>query len=557
MNYLIRKPVIGSPEEFQDIDIDAPLLTLGSDTNHAIKLAEITAGSISIKAKNASAASFKCTGKLTLQHGQKQLKKGKLVSGEKYQLGVYDLEVINAPAGFDFALSLKKSNRIQQQTSYTIKHKNKAPIRSLAYLAFISIVLFFLILPVLSLYHPFIEQTLESSPLPTDQSWSSGPVAMAHNIPEISNQCTACHQQPFEKVADTQCMNCHKDMGQHIAETNPLNDQIFHGFMCQNCHKEHNEPARITRNDDALCIDCHAQIESLDQSAGELVENVHGFTANSHPKFKLSLLQADGNGAAFGWVKSRHKYNPAVQLKEQSNLKFSHEVHLNPDKVQDQMNSQTLTCETCHQLQHDGKQFEPITMDKDCRSCHQLTFDVFNPDIELPHGNLRAANVALQAHYIREFTDPTLRARRAKLKPRRIPGKNMSQATCVGSGLACGQAEAWKEAEFQFSNTGCITCHEVQDNGGSELLNKWFVQPVKINNDWYVKSQFDHKSHLSVSSKKQQEICLSCHDVSHSDSSSDIAIPQQDNCLTCHQQDSKHSVELPCISCHVFHFTDE
>ncbi|MGJ8663404.1 MAG: cytochrome c3 family protein, partial [Marinicella sp.] len=400
MNYLVRKPVIGSSEEFQDLDFNVPALTIGSASEHAVNLADLPPGCLSIKAKNASTAGFRCTGDLTLQHNRKPLKKGKLVVGEVYQLEIYDLEIIDLPVGFDFALSIKKSNRVKHVANYSIESRKKAPIRTLAYLSFICIILFFLVLPLLRSMHPNIEQVMESTPLPSDHSWISGPVAMAHNIPEISNQCTTCHQQPFVKVADQQCLNCHKNMGDHIESSVALNEKVFHGFMCQSCHKEHNEPARITRNDDALCIDCHAQIDQYETGQENLVKNVHGFTADSHPEFRLSLLQADGDGAAFGWRKTRPAFDPNVQLKEQSNLKFSHAVHLDPEKVQDQINSQALNCDSCHQLQEDGRQFNPITMDKDCRNCHQLTFDVFNPDIELPHGNLRAANVALQAHYI-------------------------------------------------------------------------------------------------------------------------------------------------------------
>ena len=215
---------------------------------------------------------------------------------------------------------------------------------------------------------------------------------------------------------------------------------------------------------------------------------------------------------------------------------------------------QALQCASCHTLKDDGEHFEPISMDQHCRSCHTLNFDVFEPDIELPHGNLREAIVAMEAHFIREFTDPVLREQRAASKPRRVPGKREGLAACQGSGLDCGRAEALKEAEYQFAETGCITCHEVTNTGLTDISDRWFIQPVKITDDWYPKSRFDHVSHLSLAGE-EQEVCESCHEASVSEKASDVLIPGQDNCLACHSQDKGFSA-VDCVGCHAFHQSD-
>ena len=118
-------------------------------------------------------------------------------------------------------------------------------------------------------------------------------------------------------------------------------------------------------------------------------------------------------------------------------------------------------------------------MDDHCRSCHGLSFDVFDPDIELPHGEVRAAVTAMEAHFIREFTDPVLRAERAQEKPRRVPGKRTAAIVCEGSGLDCGRAEAMKEAAYQFTESGCITCHEVTDSGLANIMTGFACIPQK------------------------------------------------------------------------------
>ena len=173
----------------------------------------------------------------------------------------------------------------------------------------------------------------------------------------------------------------------------------------------------------------------------------------------------------------------------------------------------------------------------------------------MPHGDQRAAVVAMEAHFIREFTDPQLRRERSASKPRRVPGKRQSAASCGGSGLDCGRAEALREAEYQFAETGCITCHVVDDTGLTNINDRWFIQPVRLIDDWYPFSRFDHSSHLSLALEGTGEVCESCHEASLSESATDVLIPGQDNCLACHAEDKGFSA-VGCVSCHVFHHED-
>ncbi len=559
MFFLVRKSVLGSLDELQDLDFDVKELLVGSNDSNNVILEDLEEGTLTIKALNGSTAQFSCTGELQLSLDKKSTKTGKLKKGTVYQLGVYDLEVIQPPTGFDFAINIIRSKRksATKKTQYILAQKKSSfSIRTVSYWAFIAIIILFLIAPYLGFQNPSIKQKLDELPIPTDRSWSSGPLAMAHRIPEIGDNCNVCHVKPFEKVQDKQCLGCHQNLGEHVANNHPAVDELDR-FLCENCHKEHNEPLQLTRTDDSLCIDCHSNIEnfskedSIDEST---VRAVNGFNSQNHPPFRLSMVNPLFKNGQYEWASSRPKFDSNNPLKEQSNLKFSHQVHLDDEKVQNESTGDQLVCNDCHQLKDDQEHFKPVTMDKDCRSCHKLTFDVFNPDLELQHGDLRTATVMLQAHYIREFTDPDLREKRSKKKIRRIPGKHTNNQNCQGTGLDCGRAEAFKEAEFQFTKSGCITCHEVTDNNTDDILSKWFVKPIKINTDWYSKARFDHVSHLSVKQKNEQEVCLTCHDVEKSDVSSDIAMPQRNKCLECHQQDEHNSVELSCIRCHEFHF---
>jgi len=560
MFFLVRKSVLGSSDEFQDLDFDVQELLIGGDESSTVVLDELPDGVLTVKAKDESNAQFSCSEDLTLNSNGKASTSGNLTKGVLYKLGVYDIEIINPPTGFDFAINVLRSKRKAEhkKSRYIVEDKkSKFGIRALSYIAFFSILILFLAVPYTGFLNKDVKNKLASLPIPSDKSWSSGPLAMAHRIPEIGDDCNVCHVKPFEKVQDKQCLSCHQNLGEHVLDNHPAVDELDQ-FLCENCHKEHNEPLQLTRTDDKLCIDCHSKIEEFTEGSADKkdsVKAVNGFNAENHPPFRLSLVSPKFINGQYEWQNDRPAFNPEMPAKEESNLKFSHEVHLDQEKVQDESTGDKLVCNNCHQLKDDGEHFEPITMDKDCRSCHKLTFDVFNPDLELQHGDLRTAAVMLQAHYIREFTDPDLRNKRANKKIRRIPGKHTNNQNCEGTGLNCGRAEAFKEAEFQFTKSGCITCHEVTVNDTTDILSKWFVKPIKLNTNWYSKAQFDHVSHMSVKQKNEEEICLSCHAVDKSDVSADIAMPQRNKCLECHQQDQHNSVELSCIRCHEFHFS--
>ncbi len=559
MFILVRKSVYGSPEEYQDLDFDVNELILGNSENAHVLVEELATGSLTIKPKDENRAKFNCSNDLKIITQNKSHTTGVLQKGRVYQLGVYDLEIINVPAGFDCAISLSRSNRKATLTKKIINKdakKNKITLRLISYLLFIAIITIYLLVPFLNFTHPDFNKNTKDLPLVTDKSWLTGPMAMAHRIPEIGDNCQTCHINPFEKVQDKLCLSCHQNLGAHVNKMHPAVKEI-NKFLCENCHKEHNEPAQITRTDDKLCVNCHQNIQKYENPGSRQknpVQMVTAFDAKNHPPFRLSLIQPQLKNGNYQWKRIRPKFELNKTMKEQSNLKFSHKVHLDGEHVQDELTGKSLVCANCHQLKDDKEHFKPITMDKDCRSCHKLTFDVFNPDIELPHGNLRAAFVMLEAHFIREFTDPQLRLQRSKKKIRRIVGQHSNKATCQGSSLDCGRQEALKEAQFQFTQSGCITCHEVTTNNTNELMDKWLVKPIKINQDWYSKAQFNHVSHFSFKHKSDQEVCVNCHDVKESDKAEDIAMPQIEKCVECHQKGKKSSVELTCTRCHAFHF---
>lgn len=557
MQYLVRKAVSGGQIEFEDLDYDSKELSFGSSDKCNVPLALPAGKQLQIKGSAKGAASFKADADLRVELNGEQTSRGSLKEGDLLCVEGFEFSLIPAPMGFDLAVQVQPGEGVTQSAKPRFAMELEPlglSLRAWAYVGLLVVLGLFLVLPVIGLFNDDVANTLRQAPIASDNSWSTGPLIPAHRIPEIGDNCQACHVKPFQMVQDEQCLSCHRDLTDHIdLRVHKIHD--FAEFRCASCHRDHNEPAQIVRTDDALCVDCHTRIDEFDISGTEKSQAVNAFTEQGHPAFRYSLLRPQGSGGALGWQLERPRL-PRSELEEVSNLKFPHDLHLDPEKVQEQSSGKALQCDSCHQLLDDGEHFAPVTMDKDCRSCHSLTFDVFDPDLELPHGDQRAAIVAMEAHFIREFTDPVLRKQRAASKPRRVPGKRTGKASCQGTGLDCGRAEALKEAEYQFANTGCVTCHVVEDTGASNINDRWYIQPVRLADDWYTRSSFDHQSHLALAGENERAVCESCHQVSESAAAADIAVPGIDNCLQCHSTDSSQTVGLSCVMCHDYHYPD-
>ncbi|MFK8021396.1 MAG: cytochrome c3 family protein [Pseudomonadales bacterium] len=560
MQYLVRKEVSSSQSEFEDLDYDAKELSFGSDDRCLVSLGLPAGCQLVIRKTGDGKASYRADKGLSVSCNDEASSKGSLSLGDTLVVEGYELSLVAAPMGFDLAIQVQSSGALTaaKPRFATDLAQSAISVRVIGYIALALILVFFLVLPTVGLFDEDVSKSLRDLPIPSDNSWSSGPLIPAHRIPEIGDNCQTCHVQPFQMVQDQQCLACHRDLKDHInLDVHKVHE--FAEFRCASCHRDHNEPAQIVRTDDGLCVDCHAEIDRFDiksvADADVRSKPVTGFADGAHPAFRYSMLTPKGKGGSMGWEIERPSL-PHSELVEKSNLKFPHDLHLDPEKVQLQNSGEPMQCNNCHQLQDDGEHFAPVSMDKDCRSCHSLTFDVFDPDIELPHGDQRSAIVAMEAHFIREFTDPVLREQRAATKPRRVPGKREGRAACQGTGLDCGRAEALKEAEYQFANTGCVTCHVVVDTGASDISDRWYIQPIKISNDWYTRSDFDHQSHLALAGENERAVCESCHAVADSSLATDISIPEIGNCLQCHDTSTHDTVALDCVGCHGYHYPD-
>ncbi|NND66836.1 MAG: hypothetical protein HKN19_04535 [Halioglobus sp.] len=549
MHYLIRTLTGRGRDTALETEYSADQLTMGSGEKDTVQLPGLP-GQLRFNPTGDGGASFSAKG-LKATIGGDTTAKAKVAVGDQLKVPGYALEVIAAPTGFDFGLQVV-SEGVSYADSMDIGERLWNMRRASWILATLVLVLCFVI-PLGVLLSPDTAETLRDAPLPDDGMWSSGPLVSAHATAGIAEDCQSCHTTPFVMVEDQACLDCHRDIQEHV-DIGIHGADDFSDVRCATCHREHNEPTTMVRMDNWLCVDCHAEPARFPKAEG--MAEAHQFTPDEHPEFRIDLLVPKGRGGSMSWVYEPRRLNEPG-LKEQSGLKFNHDVHLNPAKVKNLQTNEALVCNTCHQLEADDEHFAPITMDGECRSCHELTFDKHAPKQELPHGNTEAAIVAMEAHYIRQFTDPDLRAKRSSVRGsdsrRRKPGSKRNEGdTCNGTPFQCGRKETERQAGLQFSKTGCVTCHNVVDSESDNLLDRYYVQPVKITNDWYTGNRFDHRAHMAFQGENEDEVCMSCHEVKVSAVAEDILIPGRDNCLECHD-DNQGDTTVYCVSCHAFH----
>ena len=195
--------------------------------------------------------------------------------------------------------------------------------RGWSWILFVSIIGLGLLLPVSGFLSPIWMDILRSSALPDDSIWSSGDLNRPHKF--IADQCDTCHVEPFVQVQDEQCVACHKVAEHHFdPRFSELTDNRFN--ECTDCHKEHSHSFDLTLQSQEICAECHTDLEQHGISSFSYGPATDFETV--HPEFKVSMLHPSNDNATTVWLIKRLTLN-TPDLLEQSNLKFSHRLHLN------------------------------------------------------------------------------------------------------------------------------------------------------------------------------------------------------------------------------------
>lgn len=466
------------------------------------------------------------------------------------EIGSSTLKVLPKPADFDGAIEIETctfamAENAQGPAQTLTLEQTRLSKRRLAWVSVIAITLISLIIPLILAFSPNLAEHARQLPVPDDGQWNPGPLHKAHQ--NFSENCHSCHTTPFFRVQDTQCIACHDNMGNHADPVqHPLED--IQNTRCATCHKDHKEPSALIRIDQALCVDCHADLQDNTAQPSTLVNQVTDFE-DDHPPFKIQLPKPSKNG----WEYQRLLLtNPEKTPVEQSNLKFPHDVHLRETGIPGPDGYETMACIDCHQPDSGGKLMLMVTMEKDCQRCHQLDFDS-NPNItrSLPHEDPTVVMQVLEEFYARRLLDGKSLDTTADNTIIRRPGaKPPASSNIPADILTQARQQAQAVGDDIIGKRICAECHiATPTTNPSNFYQRWEIAPVALGNNWMPKAVFDHSSHQAMQ-------CDTCHAAQDSSSSSDILMPDIDNCRTCHGGEHTNLLPSPCIDCHVFHNND-
>ncbi len=468
---------------------------------------------------------------------------GALAPGGVIEIGGTRIELLKAPPDFDAAVEV---SAIEKGEIEAAREKRAKPTslsqtwlakRLTSWLLFATVLVLFLVLPMLAHYSPGFSETLSAAPVPTRSAWEAGELANAHHF--FGSDCNSCHTAGFKWVRDEACLQCHANTPAH-ADPVAFNLPQLGEARCAHCHRDHNGADGLVREDQALCADCHTDLSARSAGASKL-SPVTDF-GTLHPQFKVALPAWNAQGV---FTPQRTELEPGLQ--EKSGLKFPHETHLTPDGLSAPDGRQVLVCASCHQPDASGSKMLPVDFETMCQSCHKLTFDVTEPERQVPHGKIEEIIYTLDEFYAKraldgEIKDPTAPP---NLRTRRRAGQPVTPEVRQEA-LTYARDKARSVGESLFTGRACSVCHAVTP--GREAQAPWMVAPVRVAGVWFPKSHFDHASHGTMQ-------CASCHRADTSKSSSDLLLPDIESCRTCHAGEAGGHDRLRsgCISCHGYH----
>lgn len=477
----------------------------------------------------------------------KRSRSAKLAVGSAIEIGEYTITRVEAPADYEYAVEVEAGEVTEYEVSFGTGFKQGLEQtglskRGLAWALFFSILAGFLAIPSASLLDRDVAYMLRTLPVPDDGVWDSGPLHPSHQF--MGDDCSACHVDAFTMTQDEQCVACHTSITHHVdVDVHAIPE--LEGQRCASCHKEHNEPSVLSRSDQALCADCHADLSEW--TSAELSIDDAGDFEHHHPEFKASMLVGEGSAADYQWHIERVSLDdPAIT--EQSNLVFPHDTHMRAEGVDGPSGEVVMECSDCHRPEPGGAYMQPISMEQHCADCHLLTFDAAFPDRELPHGEPDLVVRLLEEFYARQALIADGAPPGHPVRVARRPGQASGPvAVDYDPDIDLVLSEAQRAASDIFERTSCKVCHVVDIVDDPDLYSRWQVRPVRIAQVWMPKAWFDHQAHAI-------EDCARCHDSEGSSLASDVSMPNIESCRDCHGGgEATNKLASNCVECHIFH----
>jgi hypothetical protein len=463
--------------------------------------------------------------------------------GAVVEIGNTRLTLLTAVQDFDGGVEVSTLDKSEQsaekarQAKPTRLSQTRLSKRRPSWIAFVAILLFCLVLPMIGHFIPGFGELLRNSPLPSTQSWNPGPMDAAHRF--FSADCTKCHQHAFLTVRDNACLACHANTPAH-ADPAKYNLPQLGNAECRSCHQDHQGLRGLIRTDQRLCADCHANLKARTKNASAF-EDVRDF-GTAHPQFKIDLPAWDADG----------KFTPqrttfAAEVQENSGLKFNHLKHLKAEGLNAPKGHRVLDCASCHVPDAGGANMRPVKFETMCHDCHTLGFDPLAPDREAPHGKVSEVIFTLNEYYARVALEGGYQDQKspAIVQERRRPGSPPLSQQQQQEALAWAREQARSVTETLFTGKACTNCHKVTPP--RDAADTWHIAPVRVSGIWYREAKFTHSKHTTIN-------CDSCHSARQSDHATDLLIPGIANCRACHGGAyAKDKVPTTCISCHDYH----
>lgn len=544
-------------------------------------------------------------GKYVLFNDQ-MVKKCSIALGSSFDIVGHVITILDGAEGCDFVIEVNINN----EKPISIKERYQTRLQDLnigkrrwSWLLFIIVIVSCLIVPVIGVLNPPVMETLRESSLPDDGHWMAGKLMKSHQF--MGDDCSQCHVEPFVQVNNQQCQSCHNETKHHVdVEGIAISFEAFE--QCTDCHKEHNDENTLEHYSQEVCVDCHQD----DEQTG-LKGKGRGIVTDfeeQHPSFNATMLiptkKSDKNTLLMANVKKlTGAQSPLLQqpfsnindqwikqkvlladnkVKEHSNLKFPHKLHMDPEGINSATDKVTMQCANCHEPEKGGLQMKPVTMEKHCQSCHTLTFDANDPERVVPHGSPTDVVMMMREYYAFRYIYQQLNIDDKNviqtagdlfsIREARRPGKSkklrksfedsmnaqtissiekLTKNTVRTDALLWAESRASNAAFDLFERQACTVCHVVtkleNENGEAASDIPWHVEPVVLTKTWLPAARFAHSEHESTQ-------CIDCHQADNSELSSDILIPDVDNCRQCHGgEHSEKKIQNTCIDCHDFH----
>jgi hypothetical protein len=454
-----------------------------------------------------------------------------LAPGSRITLGPYLLTVKPPVDGADLVLSLEmpagsaEEDEVLRKKPVTLAALGISKRKIGVWLAILVLGGEFL-WPLMTRVSPGLEKWQAGLPIAVTWLLNPGPLSGGHSV--FGMECSSCHEQVFQPVADTACTKCHERMMVHLAPDNQRAGKLREA-RCADCHAGHEGKAEAMKLGLTRCVKCHKTINTE-------ISKVRDFESR-HPLFHYDVPQ--------GKRTVRVREDEGVMPPEDSGLKFSHKTHLVKGGVSSPLGDTVLGCRDCHKLDEGGMHFAPTNMEQTCQQsrCHRQRFPEPVGGFA-PHGSERAVMERLRGFYTSWLAAAPERGARecASVK---------GSLNAVERTLECADELARKlAAATLFRKSGkdleCVLCHMIEETNDKEF--PWKVAPVRARHDWQAKSVFPHTRHETID-------CSDCHDKRESTRSEDVSFPTLGKCRECHGGASPAAgkVRSSCESCHRYH----